>query len=48
MPEVTVSDNLYQQLTSTADDDDVEDVIWQLLYQRERSTVTASSRDTGE
>ncbi len=37
MPEVTVSDSLYQKLTEQTDDP-IEDVVWELMYQARRET----------
>ena len=36
MPEVTVSDSLYAKLE--AENDSVEDAVWELMYQARRET----------
>ncbi len=37
MPEVTVSDSLYQKLTEQTDES-IEDAVWELMYQARRET----------
>ena len=36
MPEITVSDSLYQQLEDAADGKEVEDAMWEAVYLLQR------------
>ncbi|GAA0670674.1 phosphohydrolase [Natronoarchaeum mannanilyticum] len=37
MPEITVSDSLYQQIEDAADGGEVEDAMWEMVYLLQRT-----------